>query len=268
MKHKQILFAVLVVFLIVPALSGCSLSGAKPQYDKDNNPIFVSDTKLEDIYTDTKQYYGQFVTLLGVVTEAPQAEGSGFSFKMSAVLDSDSQDTSIFTKEDPGVQAGDGIKVTGYVYSVKDVKNAAGQSVRLPVVYGQTIVSATWDEIYGPVLAAFSFADAYIDMDGYRIAVTKVEFAQRETRVYVTASNGGTSPFTVYAQSAVLTQNGTQYAVVSVRDEFSDLAPGLSGSAALIFPAVDAANFKLYIDANADHDQMDIGDYEFDLTVQ
>jgi hypothetical protein len=55
---------------------------------------------------------------------------------------------------------------------------------------------------------------------------------------------------------------------VSVRDEFSDLAPGLSGSAALIFPAVDAANFKLYIDANADHDQMDIGDYEFDLTVQ
>jgi hypothetical protein len=68
--------------------------------------------------------------------------------------------------------------------------------------------------------------------------------------------------------SAVLTQNGTQYAPVSVRDEISDLAPGQSGSCTLVFPVVEAASFKLYIDAYADHDQMDIGDYEFDLTLQ
>jgi hypothetical protein len=73
-------------------------------------------------------------------------------FKWKPNWNSGDQDTLIFTKRGAGhSNRRDGIKVTGYVYSKRDLKTRTAKSVRFAChLRSDGLTLAAWDEIYGP----------------------------------------------------------------------------------------------------------------------
>jgi len=88
-----------------------------------------------------------------------------------------------------------------------DYDNAFGGSMSVPVIMATKIEKGTYLDVMSPTLKEISYNDKLINQYNYKIEVTKVEFAEKETRVYVTAKNDAKDEFSINTYSAVITQN-------------------------------------------------------------
>ena len=98
-------------------------------------------------------------------------------------------------------------------------------------------------------------------------------FAEKETRVYVTAKNDAKDEFSIYTYSAVITQNGKQYEQddnwdADYEELQSELKPGITSSGILVFPKIEQKDFKLIIDGSSDDWDIEINEYVFNLEVK
>ena len=108
---------------------------------------------------------------------------------------------------------------------------------------------------------------------GYSVTVDKVEFAETETRVYVTVNNGGDDNFHLYSFNAKLIQDNVQYEESPNYDADypeieSDLLPGATSTGVIVFEPLEQKDFKLYIEGYSDDYSVDFEDYTFDIKVQ
>ena len=79
------------------------------------------------------------------------------------------------------------------------------QSLRIPLKW-----SPIWTPMV-PTIKSVELSRVTQDQLGYSITVEKVEFAEKETRVYVTIQNNGSSNFSAYSFNSKIIQNGKQY---------------------------------------------------------
>lgn len=107
---------------------------------------------------------------------------------------------------------------------------------------------------------------------GVEVAVEKVEFADRETRVFAKVNNKSRSKASFYSFNAKAVQ-GTRQLEAESFSEYpqvaSDLLPGVSSSGVIVFGPMDPGQgARLVLEAGSDNYDLDFEPYEFTVNPQ
>jgi hypothetical protein len=160
------------------------------------------------------------------------------------------------------VAENDYVHVTGTVKGEFKGKNALGGEVSAVTVLADTV----------KVVGALAAAPPAISTLGPQtqtkasitVAITKVEFAAPETRVFVKVTNASSANVTVYDTSMKAVQRGKQYDASFSTNGYtelsSDIVPGASTAGVVVFPKMNPhAGLRLIIEANSAN--TDIGNF-------
>ncbi len=247
-------------------------SSEKPEEPEDTTPL--SESEIKQMYTDPEKFINRTVTLTGQVFASPERDEDGIYFQM--FYDTENYDlNTIIAYLDPAFELdeGDYVKLTGVVSGEFEGENAFGGTVTAPQIIATSLEKSSYAEVVSPALKTVTPKGASSTQHGYTISLTKVEFAEKETRLYFTVENAGKATFNLYSFNTKLVQNGKQYEEETNYDADypeiqSDLLPGVTTEGIISFPAIDPADFQVVVDAYSDDFDEDFEVYTFDISVE
>ena len=272
-KLKYLIIGVIVLVLIV--ILCCIFLGGnrvKPKYDNSGKPVYIEEDKIENIYSNASPYAGYFIDLSGQIFNILKDEDTTM-IQINTDVENASGNTMIYYNGSEKFKEDDYIKVTGYIYGTEEYENLVGGTNQAPIIIATKVEKSTYKDVVSPTLKEVTYTNKKINQHGYQIEVNKVEFAKNETRVFVTAKNGAKADFSIYAYSAIATQEGKQYEQESNLDgdyeELSDeLKPGITSSGIITFKAMEQKDFTFIIEGSSDNWDIDLSEYKFNLEVK
>lgn len=268
-----VIAAICIISLYVWSQIGKGAASVQPEYDSDGTPVYIDDSAFDNIYNDTDPYRGKFVKFGGVVFGEPEQDGTRVMFQVWADAKNLEKNTIILYDGDLDVKADDLVNITGYIAGTMDFENAFGGQLSAPVIIATELEKGTYAQIVAPATKTTSFSDQSINQHGYTISVDKVEFAEDETRLYVTAENNAAADLSLYTySSAVIIQDGKQYEYESnyqadYEELQSDIKPGVKSSGILTFPKIEPTDFQFIIDGHSNDWDIDLNEYVFNLNI-
>lgn len=208
--YKSIWFWIVVgVIAIVATVTTVFLlvRDTKPKYDKDGNPVFVELTN--EVYTNAKDYLGYHINIKGKVFQVMGDNGASKGIQIWLDPDTCEQNLMIYYTSDAEVKQDDYIMCSGYIDSVTKYKNAYDAELHVPLVYSTDLKKVTYIDVMAPATETITPEALKYEKFGYSISIDKIEFSEKETRVYATATNNGKALLNV--GDAVIVQDGKQY---------------------------------------------------------
>ena len=245
------------------SLDGSSESGEEP----------LTESEISQMYTEPKKFKGRSVTLYGKIFSEPENDSKGVSFHMYASPDDYERNTVIEYKNPSAeLKSGDYVKVVGTVYGEIKGTNLFGGSLSAPKITASSVEVVDYITAVRPTIKSVEVGKE-INQSGYKCTINKVEFAEKETRVYVTFENGGKEKFDLHVYSTKIVQNGTQFDIESNHmAEYPKLQTSImqdvKTEGILTFGKMDQASFKLYIKGSSEDYKEKIEEYVFDITVE
>lgn len=175
-----------------------------------------------------------------------------------------SENNTIVGYEDSGfrVAEDDYVRVTGTVKGAYKGENAFGAELTVPAIVADTLRVVPATAAAPPALS--TYGKATYTQEGITVTIRKVEFAESETRVFVTVHNASGYNASVYDSSMKAVQRGRQYdptfSTADYPEISTDLLAGASTSGVVVFPKMNPnANLKLVVEVNSD--DTSAGDY-------
>jgi len=268
-----IIIAIIAVVLIFGVIIFINLSKTvKPLYDSNNNPVYIQEQYKNNIYSNADIYKGQFIDVVGQVFNVKTEEDITM-IQINADVENATDNTLIYYKGSLKISEEDYIKVTGYILGTTEYENMIGGVVSAPVIVATDLKKSSYIEVVRPTIKEVTYSDKVINQKNYEIKINKVEFAEKETRIYVEASNKAKDDFSIYTYSSVVTQNGNQFDQESnynadYKELNSELKPGVTANGIITFPAIQQKDFDLIIEGSSDDWDIDLEEYKFNLEIK
>lgn len=257
----------LCVFLWIAAISGCTSPS-------ESQKSYVDAAEIANVYASPNNYKGKYIELTGEVFTDPEKGSASVSFQMFHDVENSEQNTVVICHDASlEVKIGDFVKVDAKIDGSFSGTNAFGGEVSALQVTADTVEISSYAEIIAPAIKTIEPADAIKDQHGCVVEVTKIEIAENETRVYVTATNNSDKEMTLYSSNAKLLQGSKQieetYNFDADYEEVqSEILPGMSSSGIILFDRIDPDTaFQVYIEAHNDNYRLDFEPYTFDISI-
>lgn len=270
MKKVTLLMLTLVMLL---SLIGCGGNEGQSADDGESQ-VPLSEADIRKLYTTPENYIGSVVDLSGVVFGTVEYDDSGVYFQMWGDPENSDMNT-VVAYLDPDFELEDGqyVKLHGEVADVFEGENMLGGTIIAPTILASSLEISTYQDVVAPTVATASAATPTIDQLGYEVTVQKAELAEKETRLYVSVANNGSSEFSVYSFNMVIIQDGTQYEeemnfYADYPELQSDILPGVTTEGIVTFPAIEQAPFQVIIEGSTYNWDEDINNYVFDMNIQ
>ena len=239
----------------------------KPKFDKDGKPMFVELTN--EVYTNAEDYLGYHINIKGKVFQVMSDNGSVKGIQVWIDPDTCEQNIMIYYNTDVEVKQGDYIICSGYIDSVTEYKNAYDAKLYAPLVISSDLRKSTYMEVMAPANKTITPENLKQEKYGYSVTIDKIEFAEKETRVYATVKNNGKALLNI--GDAVIVQNGKQY---NSTDNYEadyeeipyEIVKGVSSSGIILFPAIATNDFELTIDIHSDNYDEEIEKFVFKIS--
>lgn len=232
----------------------------KPKFDKDGKPMFVELTN--EVYTNAEDYLGYHINIKGKVFQVMSDNGSVKGIQIWIDPDTCEQNMMIYYNTDVEVKQGDYIICSGYIDSVTEYKNAYDAKLYAPLVISSDLKKATYMEVMAPAIETITPENLKQEKYGYSITIDKIEYSEKETRVYTTVINNGKA--LLYFGDAVIVQDGKQYNSTSNYEAKYEEIPyevvkGVSCSGVIVFPTMSTNDFELSFDIHSEEDDEKLG---------
>lgn len=245
MKKIIALFFTLIVVLTFSACNQLIDIMHVRYEEKPTDKIYESLTEeeTEQLYANPNMYKDRSVALSGKVGEIQRRKNS-IAFEMLGDP-TNSMTSTIVAYTDPtvDVKSGDYIKVNGTMIS------AMGKKVLVPTIFADSIEVVGYIDALSPTIKSVDIQESQT-LYGHSITVEKVEFAQAETRIYLTIQNNGKDQFSIFSSQTKIVQNGKQYEyqynpVANYPEIQMGLLPGATTEGIITFPPLDMCDFKV-----------------------
>ena len=259
---KTLLFGCILSLLI----SGCAGSQSAVKE-------FVPLNEIVQLYSTPKEYKNKYVELTGQIINTVEKDEKNTYFQMFENPSEGSGNTIvIYPNIDIELKEDDYVKVIGKVLGGKEAENAFGGKISLLQIQAESVEPSNYIEVESPTLKTID-VNSEQEQFGYKVKISKVELAEKETRVYLEINNNGAENFNLYSFNAKLVQNGQQFEEQDNWDaEYpevqTDLMPGNTTSGIIAFPSVNQSDFELVFEASSDNWREDIQPYRFSIVVQ
>lgn len=254
---KKIWFWIVVAVIVAAVATAVILHlnrDAEPKTDEHGNPIFVELTDV--VYTNAEEYLGYYINVKGKVFQNLGDNGKVKGVQVWLDPDTCEQNLMIYYTTEDSVKDGDYVVCTGYIKEIRTYTNNYGTELAVPLIYSTDLQKSTYIEAMSPTISTLLVKSTYQKL-GYSISVSKVEFAENETRVYLTASNKGKSTLYIDTKSSIIVQNGKQFNA-KINDEANyeeipdSLHKGTKAEGVITFPAIKDDEFEYIIEIHSD----------------
>ncbi len=261
--------AVSILMFIVVLLS---FSGCGKGEETTDEMVWVPTDEIDLIFTSADKYKNQWVELKGKVFSEPEVYDDSIAFQMFADSEKAEKNTIVlYGDKNFDVKSGEYVKVLGQVYDQFKSENRFGGEITAPRIVAGKIEKMSYKDAVRPTIKECS-VNMEKDQYGYKVIIEKVEFAEKETRIYVKVINNGDKEMSIYSHSCVISQNGKQYEQENNYDADyqeiqSNLLSGNTTEGILTFPAIEMTDFKITIDGTNFDYEHEIEPYEFNIAI-
>lgn len=264
MKKKLFLLIIAITVL----LSAC---GSKEANSNSTEKEYVDEGSIASVYSDTDSYVGKYIKVTGQVFGSPESDEDGIYFQMYADPENYNLNTVVqFKSTDLSLADGDYVVVDGRIVDTYKGENMMGGSISAVAIDALSVEKSSYINVVSPTLKEMAYGQSQTQ-HGFSITVDKVEFAEKETRVYVTAANNSKDTVNLYSFNSKIVQNGQQYDEESnynanYTEVQSEILSGVTSSGILTFPAIDSnSQYTLYIETYSNDYSVEMKDFEFTL---
>lgn len=278
---KKKIMAILLTATMVLSMTACGGGDNGNSSEKSSEPEkkeYISETEIADLFTTPDNFKGKYVKLSGQVFVDPEKDDDEIALQVWHDPQNAEKNFIVYYKGEVTVKTNDYIEVDGKITGEFKGENAFGGEVTAPMIEADTLEVKSYMEAVVPTISEIIPENAIAEQNGVALKVDKVEFAEKETRVYLTESNSSADKFSMYVYSIKIVQNGQQieqdfsssssyeggYAELS-----SDILPNASSSGVLVFPALDSsAGFQIYAEGSSDNWEIEFAPFTIDIAVQ
>lgn len=237
----------------------------------------MADNEIANVFSDPEKYEGKYIRLSGKIFNGPDKEENYAAYQAWHDI-TNSQNDFIFGLEDDSFAVDEYVMVDGVITGTFEGENVMGGTISCPMIHADSVEKLSYMETVVPTLKEITLENAVSEQNGISIKVDKVEFAEEETRIYVTESNGSADKFNMYIYDIKIVQNGQQIeqdmSSQSIYEgEYeqlsSDILPNASSSGILVFPAIDSsAGFQIYAEGSSDNWELEFAPFTIDIAAQ
>lgn len=230
--------------------------------------------KLDKLFENPKSFKGKEVTLGGYIWENKKISSTETELGLEVEVSDESKMAVVSYKEGPleSIEYDNIVKVTGKVTGTKEIKNMLGIKIEVPVIEASKVEISDYMNAVAPVYKTVEVNDT-AEQYGITVKLDKVEFAESETRFFVTLTNNSSDPVDFYRDNLVVQNKRLHREMyMSYKAEYPEfdesIEPGASSSGILVFSRLEAENLKLYIQGNSDNYDIELEPFKFDITVK
>lgn len=267
-------FFVLIAF--IGAVSGPNNSGENISESASEENVDLEEKEyvenISDIAGNPSQYKGKYIKFHGIVSSIDESDEI-FIYQIYIDLD---YNTSVLVEVpkdilNEQISNDDYVNIDAEVKGTYDGKTVMNVSTSWAYLEANSIEKTTYIDSFGKADVTWEFTDKTIDQNGVSVSVSKVEFANDETRVYVTVTNNSNDTFNIHTYSSKAIQDGLQYENTlgyygyDYPELSTDLLPGASTSGIICFDKLNTSELSVYISGSSDDWDLDFEDYVFNL---
>jgi hypothetical protein len=238
---------------------------------KDDKIVPMSGEEVKTLYTETESFKDCCVEITGKVFSAPEYDQDGVSFQMWGDYDNSEKNTMV-TLGDPKfeIKDGDYVKLVGFVRGTFEGQNMLGGKIVAPIIYSNECEVIEYKDLFA-VIDEIT-VNQTINQLGYIVTVQKVEFTEKDTRVYVKIENNGKNEFDLYSFNAKLVHGGRQY---EEQDDWNsnypevqtDLIAGVTTEGIIAFPPLEPGDVKIILDGSSEDYNERLDDYVYEAKL-
>ena len=260
-----LIFAVMILIVI----AGSGTYTPDTENSEADEVVYLQDSEIDKAYASPDSYAGKYITIGGVVFGEPEIHEDQVYFQMYGDAVNNEKNTIVRFIGQIDVSAGDYVKVEGKIVGSTEYKNMLGGTLTALLIETKSVTESTYIECCSPTIKEVVL-DKTIDQYGYAVTVNKIEFAEAETRLYLTVTNNGEDNFSVYPFKIKIVQNQKQYEYefnfdADYEELQTDLLPDTSSSGIIVFPPMDPEmGLKIYCKGSCDDWSVDLEDYVFE----
>ncbi len=256
------------------ALVGCG-SSSSSEGEGSAPKEYLEDSQIAELFTTPGDFKGKYVVLTGKVFVEPEQDGDDYCLQVYEDPENYENNFIVYYSGDLDVSSDDYIRVDGMVNGEFTGENMLGGEVTCPLITADSVEVISYIDAVVPTLYEVVPEGASVEQYGITVSVDKVEYAEAETRIYMTETNNSEYGFDLYTYDVKLVQNGMQieedsssmspyngdYAELS-----SSLVSGASSSGVLVFPAMDhTQGFTLYAEGWSENWEIDLDDFVIEI---
>lgn len=233
------------------------------------------------LFTTPKKYLSHCVTLYGKIFAGPDYYDDVFQLLLYGDPQNYGKMFYVYYNADDeafdqGLQQGDIIQVTGTLDNAVDEDGNFVDTPFVPVIGAKSIEKVEYAQAFSKPLKTVEKEQSKTQY-GYQVKIDRIEFAEDETRLYMTVVNHGSGEFSVSSYRAKMLKDGAQYEgqpnyIADYPQLSSDLMPGLQTEGVMTFPGLADLNgsvqfiFDAYA-ASAWKNDEDLKPFEFTVEI-
>lgn len=272
----------IVTILLALCLSaiGCGNDTSEPvAKEESKKPVYLEESEIANLFSNPDEYKGKYVKLSGRIFNGPEKDEDYVAYQ--AWHDMQNSDNSfIFGMENPDetYSTDDYVIIDGEITGTFEGENMLGGTIICPMINAVNVEKQDYIEAVVPTITEISPENAISEQNGITLKVDKIEFAEKETRVYLTETNASADKFSMWIYNIKILQNGQQIeqdmsSSSSYEGDYAELAsdilPNASSSGVLVFPTMDSsASFQIYAEGSSDNYEIEFQPFVIDITAQ
>ncbi|MDO4869709.1 MAG: hypothetical protein Q4A65_05425 [Bacillota bacterium] len=259
MKEAKLFISLLMTAVMVFAFCACGGGST------DNSPI--TEDEISELYTSPDTFEGRTFEFTGQVLDVEKDGGDLFIQVYQDIKNYENNTIVIYPEADVKLKVDDFVKVKGVVDGVFSGENLLGGEVEAPQITASKVKLIDAVEAF-PATKTVE-VDQTVTKGDYKATVSKVDFTQDETRIYLKVENNSSSTFDNYPDTGAIVQDGKQYEAdwsEYYPEPSTELKAGASSESIIVFELIDEADFT-YSFEGYDDDYNDV-EFEFDIKVE
>ena len=278
---KRVLSMLLAACLCCGLLAGCggdTGSEEKQEKKKEEKKEFIKEGQIAELFTNPDNFKGKYVVLTGKIFVEPEKEDGTTALQVWHDPQNAQYNFIVHYSGSESFSTNNYIKVDGRIEGAFKGENMMGGTVTVPLIKSDTIETMSYIEAVTPTIKEIAPENAISEQNGISLKVDKIEFAEKETRIYMTEANSSADKFSMFTYNMKIIQNGQQIeqdvaSVSSFEGDYaqlsSDILPNASSSGILVFPAIDSsASFQIYAEGFSDNYELEFAPFTIDIAAQ
>lgn len=275
---KKRIVAIVMICILSAGLWACGGDSGGSESENDKKE-YLSESEIANLFSDPDNYKGKYVKLSGKIFNGPDTADDYVAYQAWHDVQNSTNDF-VFGMESPeeDFNVDDYVVVDGRITGTFEGTNAFGTTIECPQIDAISIEKQSYMEAVVPTIKEITPENAVSEQNGISLKVDKIEFAEKETRIYLTETNASSDKFSFSVYDIKITQNGQQISqdvssMSSYEGEYPELSyeilPNATSSGVLVFPAIDSsAGFQIYAEGYSDNWELEFSPFTIDISVQ
>lgn len=224
--------------------------------------IYLTENEMPLIYTSPNNYKNKYIKTTAQIMTLTQ-DKKGQTIKAVTDIEKYTNDIIIyFEDKSVSLKESDYISIDGYI-------KGADKDSSKPYIIAKEVKVISYMDAVAPTTKEVNL-DKTISQNDVSVTIQKVEFSDKETRVYVKATNNSNYEFSLYSYSSFLTQAGKQYETTYSKnavDMSSTILAGGSTEGVIVFPKVEQSNFTITMKGYSSNYDLKFENFAFEVKV-